>query len=415
MPLHWHHQSFDTIQTARLIKQRYPDVFIVLGGFTASVFHDEILTEYPFIDAVVRGDGEVPFGALMEQLKTDTPALEEVPNLSYRQDGELSVNPQDYVATGADLEGLRAANFSLMRNHKTYISYMGLPFIYLKNTTPQDNFNRFTIQSPLHHPMVGRGCSFNCSWCGGSSSAQKAINGRARPIFRDQDTVIEDIREAVSYGYETMHTCFDPQPRKDYYIELFRKLRRAGIKCEWFFECFALPTREFVDAFAETFPGDRSVISINPETGSEAIRKANKGPYYSNAELMEMLEYIDNKGVNMEIFFTYGIPFETAPDLQESVKLRTEIASRFKSVQGMRTMSIEMEPMAPWGRDPEKYGVVSHFKRFKDYHNHHADRGTGCYHTLGYHIPGYFPGAPDTAEEFQKRLQELETAQAEKT
>ena len=80
---------------------------------------------------------------------------------------------------------------------------------------------------------------------------------------------------------------------------------------------FDYSEKEFVVAFAESFPGDRSVSSINPETGSEAIRKANKGPYYSNAELMEMLEYIDNKGVNMEIFFTYGIPFETAPDLQE--------------------------------------------------------------------------------------------------
>lgn len=406
MPLHWHHQSFETIQTARLVKQRYPDVFVVLGGFTATCFHDQILTEFPFVDAIVRGDGEVPFRELLGQLDAEQPALEKVPNLSYRQDGELKVNPLDYVATGPDLDDLNFANFSLMRNHKTYINYMGLPFIYVKGVSPQDNFNRFTIQSPLHHPAVGRGCSFNCTWCGGSNSAQKVLNGRSAPIFRSHEAVIENIRQAVSYGYETMHTCFDPQPKKDYYVQLFRKLKEAGVKCEWFFECYGLPTREFVDTFAEVFPGDRSVISINPETGSEEIRKANKGCYYSNAELMETLEYIDGKGVNMEIFFTYGVPFEKAPDLLKSVELRTEIARRFKKVQGMRTMSIEMEPLAPWSTDPDKYGVVTNLKRFKDYYNHHADRSTGCYSTLGYHIPGYFPGAPDTAETFQTLLQE---------
>ena len=36
MSLHWHFQSYDTIEVARAIKKENPDTYIVLGGYTAS-------------------------------------------------------------------------------------------------------------------------------------------------------------------------------------------------------------------------------------------------------------------------------------------------------------------------------------------------------------------------------------------
>ncbi|MCG2677011.1 cobalamin-dependent protein, partial [bacterium] len=40
IPLHWHHQSYDSIELARKIKEAYPKVYIVLGGYTASYFDE---------------------------------------------------------------------------------------------------------------------------------------------------------------------------------------------------------------------------------------------------------------------------------------------------------------------------------------------------------------------------------------
>ena len=65
LPLHWHQQSYDVLETARVIKQEQPDVLLVLGGATASFFHHEIMASYPQVDAIIRGDAEKPLLALM--------------------------------------------------------------------------------------------------------------------------------------------------------------------------------------------------------------------------------------------------------------------------------------------------------------------------------------------------------------
>ena len=49
-------------------------------------------------------------------------------------------------------------------------------------------------------------------------------------VFRSPEKVIESIREAKSYGHETMQVCFDPTPHDDaYYIELFRLIREQQV------------------------------------------------------------------------------------------------------------------------------------------------------------------------------------------
>src|SRR5208337_773215 len=56
IPLHWHQQSYDVMKAAAEIKRQRPEVFILLGGYTASLFHREILRSFPQVDAVIRGD-----------------------------------------------------------------------------------------------------------------------------------------------------------------------------------------------------------------------------------------------------------------------------------------------------------------------------------------------------------------------
>jgi len=40
LSLHWHHQAFDVIEVARTIKSIRKDIFVFLGGDTASFFHE---------------------------------------------------------------------------------------------------------------------------------------------------------------------------------------------------------------------------------------------------------------------------------------------------------------------------------------------------------------------------------------
>lgn len=67
LDLHWHFQAYDVIEIAQKLKRAHPEVAIVVGGFTASFFAEEILRKFDCIDFVIRGDAEIPLRDLVAQ------------------------------------------------------------------------------------------------------------------------------------------------------------------------------------------------------------------------------------------------------------------------------------------------------------------------------------------------------------
>jgi radical SAM superfamily enzyme YgiQ (UPF0313 family) len=91
--LHWLPHALGSIEVARLLKRLHPEIPIVLGGISATYFHDELIRE-PAVDFVLRGTLTEPsLLALMRALDGDV--------ILSRNDGEGS---QD-----ASIEVLRSA------------------------------------------------------------------------------------------------------------------------------------------------------------------------------------------------------------------------------------------------------------------------------------------------------------------
>ena len=55
--LHWLPHAHGAIEIARLVKKYHPSVPLLLGGFSATYFHETLMT-YPEIDFVLRGDAD---------------------------------------------------------------------------------------------------------------------------------------------------------------------------------------------------------------------------------------------------------------------------------------------------------------------------------------------------------------------
>jgi radical SAM superfamily enzyme YgiQ (UPF0313 family) len=405
LPLHWHHQSYDVIECGRRIKEASPDVFLLLGGLTASFFHREIMQDFSWVDAIIRGEGEIPLMRLTEVIIKGGD-LAAVPNLTWRKGEIIIENSLNYVASQDILNGLCFTNFSLLKNYQTYINWVLLPF-FVKEVSKERNRLFFSLKTSMFPLPVGRGCPVNCTWCGGGKEAQSFIAGRRRVIFRDLKKVMTSIKEAINWGYETMHVCFDPYPHyPDYYLKLFSMIREENLKVDFFFESFGLPSKEFIDGFAQTF-GSRSLLALSPESGSEEVRKNNKGYAYTNQELLDCLDYTLNKGVNVDLFFSLGLPFEREKDLEDTTRLITLAKRNFPNIQGIRTFAIEMEPGAPWQLQPEKFGIRTNLRTFFDFYSYHNEQKEG-FVSFGYSIPGYFSDLEEDAEgEFHKRLQKI--------
>ncbi|MCP4666471.1 MAG: hypothetical protein GY849_08885, partial [Deltaproteobacteria bacterium] len=186
IPLHWHQQAFHAIKAAREIRKERSDGLVVLGGYTASYFHNEILATHEHIDAVIRGDAEIPLLALMKAVHGKG-AMGDVPNLTWRDGKEIRENPVSYVADERDLDAPSYARVDLLEHRETYIGYVGLPFIWSKRLSKKENKKRFHLGPPIFPLPIGRGCTGNCTWCGGGARAQYLVNGRKGVSFRSPE------------------------------------------------------------------------------------------------------------------------------------------------------------------------------------------------------------------------------------
>jgi radical SAM superfamily enzyme YgiQ (UPF0313 family) len=409
--LHWHHQAHDVLEVAGRIKGLRDDVFVFLGGDTASFFHEEIVRDYPVIDAVIRGHGEIPALELIRALDGEN-GLDGVPNLTWRDGHRIRQNGISYVGNSETISRLNYTNFSLLRHADTYVRYLGVPFFFAKGFTKEQNFRRFTLGAPVFPLPVGRGCPFNCAWCSGSQIPQhRYVSGLKGFVYRTHDSVIQSIQEARAAGYAIMHTAMDPEPNtQEYFIELFRRIRGEGMEIQWMFECNGLPSDAFVTEFQKTFRGPHAIIMMSPECGNETLRLKYKGPGFTTDAFFDKMDRMDGLGVSSEIFFTYGLPGENEELLEETVALQRKIRNRYRHVRALRTLSIEMEPGAPWHLEPEKFGIVTDRVHFRDFLDAHAQRDQGAFTSFGYYIPGYFTTPLDPHqpyEDFAARMQAI--------
>ena len=411
LSLHWHHQSYDVIEVAKQIKKARDDIFIFLGGDTASFFHEEIISDYPMIDGVLRGHGEKPFQQLINALENGT-ALHLVPNLTWRDNGKVQENRLDYVGDTEAVSGLDYTNFSLLRHAEIYVRHMGLPFFFAKGFTMERNFKMFTLGSPMFPVPIGRGCPFNCTWCGGSHiPQQRSINRLKGFIYRSHDSVIESVVRAMDAGYRLMQSAMDPEPStQEYFIELWRLMRKERIKTDWIFECNGLPSDIFVQEFKKTFPGRDSVIVLSPESGNEELRLKHKGPGFTTRALIEKMDQIDKLGISSELFFTFGLPGENRKILEDTINLQKFMRKKYHHLRAIRTLSVEMEPGAPWQLEPKRFGIVTDRRCFTDFYNAHSNQDEGVFTSFGYYIPDYFDESLDSNNpfhDFAERMQQL--------
>jgi len=101
--LHWLPHAHGALEIAKLIRKLHPESKVLFGGFSSTYYHEELLG-YPQVDMIMKGDStEEPLRQLMAALKDGTP-LEQVPNLSWKDEGGEHHNPVTYVPESLDYQ-----------------------------------------------------------------------------------------------------------------------------------------------------------------------------------------------------------------------------------------------------------------------------------------------------------------------
>jgi anaerobic magnesium-protoporphyrin IX monomethyl ester cyclase len=203
----------------KLAKEIKPDVVNIAGGHFHSHMPDYSLTNFPYLDYIVRYEGEVTTTELLETLM-DGGDLSQVKSISYR-DGDKVVNT-DFRQQIEDLDTLPLPAYDLM---------------------PIDKYSPFGLLWPRAITIQGsRGCPYNCNYCAWTAMEgqhEKDKNGNAKlvPSYRRRSAarVLEEIDFLYNnYGIRYLFWAEGTWNQDDDWLdELCTGIIERGYKLGW--------------------------------------------------------------------------------------------------------------------------------------------------------------------------------------
>jgi len=346
--LHWFVHTASALMVADVCKRNHPNSLVLLGGMTATWFHNQILKDYPSVDVIIRGEADLSMPHLVGAYITDK-GLHNVDGITYRQNGQIKQTPIGKIAP--DLDAIEPFRLDLLENYDKYLK--------------SDIIDCGKETTKFFWIPVARSCRYDCAHCGGGRHSYSLLTGRNKMALRTPEKVAEDIRMLQEKGIERVHISHDPEiGGRKYYLDMFEAVKNRDLDLSAYVEIFRLPTRDFIEKFTKVFHD--AAVAISPETFSEEVRQLI-GRQFSNHAFFKSLDMLKEKGVKTQVWFTIGLPgevldlswFETFKDFFEKISTRGAYV--------IPPLTYTIDPNCLLAIENEKYRIRLFLKTFEDY------------------------------------------------
>jgi len=284
--------------TAEAVKKENPNLIIVFGNIYATFNAERVLKKYPFVDVVVRGEGEHTTLELVKCLEKKK-NLKEVSGITFRT--------KDRIVSTSDRPLIKDVNSIPFPDR-------GLLDVEYHNTTAGINVapKKFTSF------VSSRGCVFRCRFCG--------CRRLARNLWRSRsvDNILEELHLLASEGYRQLMFVddnFTLNPKR--VIKLCQRMRKEKVDIEWIGEgrvdqCPYEMIREMAKANCRMMyfgieSANQKVLDYydkrtTPEQAKVAVKNARKA------------------GVDVIVgSFILGAPNETRQEIQNTLKFAEKL------------------------------------------------------------------------------------------
>jgi hypothetical protein len=299
---HWQDTAEGFLWAGERIRSHSESVKIVAGGFTAGYFGKDLLEKYSFLDYLIKGDPEKPLELLLKGME-----LSEIPNLIYRNRSKIISNKVSYFVDGRTLSRISFSDLDCLYDCELYLE---------------------AINKKLGFPVfIGRGCVFNCDYCGGSRSSFRLHSARIKPAVRSIDAVIKDLKQLKGFT-KKIYLCYEID--LDYIKTLFRAIGKEETLIKAFqlnYGAWELFDREFITIYKDLFVSsseNKPVFELSPEVFDDrAGKKIKHRAKYSMGELKENIGLINahlGGSINVSIFFSrYHDAIKTYRDMKKEI------------------------------------------------------------------------------------------------
>ncbi|HUN92919.1 MAG TPA: magnesium-protoporphyrin IX monomethyl ester anaerobic oxidative cyclase [Burkholderiaceae bacterium] len=277
----------------QLAKEVHPGAVAVLGGIHATFMYQQVLAEAPWIDVIVRGEGEEILVNLVRAIDSgDWPAAREtIAGIAYARDGQIVANPA--APTVKNLDGIDADWNILDWSKYTYIP-MGV---------------RVAI------PNLARGCPFTCSFC-----SQWKFWRDYR--IRDPKKVVDEIERLVRDHQVGFFILADEEPtiHRKKFVQFCEELIARDLKINW-----GINTR-VTDILRDEalLPLYRRAGLIHVSLGTEAAAQLKLDRFNKEttiAQNRKAIQLLRDAGIVAEAQFIVGLENETRETLEETYRM----------------------------------------------------------------------------------------------
>jgi len=276
---------------AGLIREIDRDIKIIVGSFHPTFCPEEVMQNSD-IDFVIGGEGEIPLLCLVKELKKDSPKLETVPGIHYRdRDRQVQNNPGVNLISNLDELPFPARNLVLNCDYSVYRG---------------------------HSISTARGCPYTCTFC----ADRRLWGGKVRR--RSVDNVIEELRllkDTYKCDYVEFVDGTFTFDRK--YLQTFcSTMINHNLNIEW--RCTARYDNLDEELLQLMKEANCSGLYLGLESGSDRVLKAidKKTNIEQNIKVSRM---VYNSGIPSATAILLGLPDEGKEDMEETLKLMKKV------------------------------------------------------------------------------------------
>ena len=291
------------IVAAREVKQYAPQVPVVFGGWHPTLCPESTLRE-PYVDIVVRGQGEITIVELATALAAGNP-LDLIPGISWKKNGRLvenferRVQPVDtFVQPAYDL-------------------------------TEFDAYERQTGKRELAY-ATSVGCPYACNYCTDMVVYKRRFNAYSA------DHVVAELTELVR-RYRITHVALLDS---NFPVDLKRARAIAqgivdsGVKFTWTFQAstdfICRMTQEQVQLLADS---GVTYMGFGTESTSPAVLKMMNKRHQRVDEMYETARKASIAGIRVNFNLILGYPGETEADRLHTFRTMSDIGRQFPNVR----------------------------------------------------------------------------------
>lgn len=357
--LHWLAQAGGSIDIAEIVKKHHPETPVILGGLSASYFHEEIIQLFPQIDYILRGDTtEKPLLELLRHIELEKDP-EDIQNLTWRTKSlRKKVNPLSYVPTEIDDLWVDYGEVvKLVLRHKD-----------MESTLPYESF----LDYPFTAVLTCKGCNYNCNTCGGSKFAYKNSFNRDNIALKSHEKLVEEITVISEYFKAPIFLIGDlRQGGTDWAEKVLQGIKKADLDNTLTFELFDAVPDEWMQQLKNST--DNWTIEISPESHDDKIRRIMGKPYTTDQMEKTVKKALEYGAKKVDLYFMAGLSGQTPESVLESVGYSRHLYEKMGNSNKIFTFIAPMAPFLDPGsiiwESPSRFGFTKLFNTLREHKN----------------------------------------------